>query len=435
MLLTWMKQFLKLNAPINKPCFYIGIALMFLISASRIVLSFLNNNILGDFYCHIDFTYAISQGLDPYDLKNLSFSTKKWDDALIIFPGIFFFYQPFLLLNLTAGKILDVSLNFFTSCGLFFLFFKNAGLLKGISFRQPDIKAFLIAFIGFLFVNSSPVMMTTRHGQITMFFTVFLLLTLYAKHYWSRILFFGLAAGIKYSMVTIFAPALFLKKYYLTCILAFGVFLIIALFPIFWGNNPITIYSRYLEVLCGELGNGFNTYANSGYNMLHLEFFKYNTFNIILKIFSGLLVLYIIFKDRNKDSFGMNFLFVIMCLSMLLSYHRLYDIPLIMLCLLANFYLFILKKDWKNIFISSAFIAFFMLPFSAVMNVAEMINDIPCVKDIFIVSRYFKIMVFPLPAIVFLFLSVYAAFIYFRKQENVIFELSRPRNPEKQNVE
>lgn len=435
MFLTWIKQFFKLNTPINKTFFYIGLILMFSISVSRIALSFLNNTILGDFYCHLDFTHAVSQRLDPYDLKNLCFSTKKWDDALIIFPGIFFFYQPFLLLTLQTGKVLNVTLNFLTSCGLFFLFFKNAGLFKEISFKRPDVRTFLVFFLGFMFINSSPVMMTTRHGQVTMFFTAFLLLTLYAKHHWSRVLFFGLAAGIKYSMITIFAPALFLKKYYLTCILACGVFLFIAAFPVFWGNNPITIYSRYLDVLRGDLGGGFNTYAISGYNMLHLEFFKYNGLNIMLKAICGLLALYIIFKDRNKDSFGMNFLFVIMCLSMLLSYHRLYDTPLIMLCLLANFYLFILNKEWKNILISAVFIAFSMVPFSVVMNLAQMIADVPYVADIFIVSRYFKITVFPLPAIIFLLLSTYAAFIYFRKPERIIFELTIPNIQEKQNAE
>jgi hypothetical protein len=131
----------------------------------------------------------------------------------------------------------------------------------------------------------------------------------------------------------------------------------------------------------------------------------------------------------------MNFLFVIMCLSMLLSYHRLYDTPLIMLCLLANFYLFILNKDWKNILISAAFIAFSMVPFSVVMNLAQIIAGVPHVADIFIVSRYFKITVFPLPAIIFLLLSTYAALIYFRRPEKIIFELKVPRIQEKQNAE
>jgi hypothetical protein len=64
-----------------------------------------------------------------------------------------------------------------------------------------------------------------------------------------------------------------------------------------------------------------------------------------------------------------------------------------------------------------------------------MIADVPYVADIFIVSRYFKITVFPLPAIIFLLLSTYAAFIYFRKPERIIFELTIPNIQEKQNAE
>ncbi len=280
--------------------------------------------------------------------------------------------------------------------------------------------------LGFLFLNSSPVIMTTRHGQITMFFSIFLLLTIYAKHRWSRTLFFGIAAGMKYSMITIFAPALFLKRYYLTCILAFGIFMFIAISPAFLGNSLIQIYSRYLEVLQSDISSGFNNYAVSGYNMLQLEFFKISGLNSAAKLLCLLLALYIIFRDRRNNSFGMNFLFAIMCLSMLLCYHRLYDIPVIMLCLFANLYLFILKKDFKNVIISLIFAGFFIAPLSAIIVVAERIGTIPYISKVFIMCQYYQdvLPVFPLTAIVFLLLTGYALYLYFRRKEDIVFVLS-----------
>ncbi|MHB9139213.1 MAG: glycosyltransferase 87 family protein, partial [Victivallaceae bacterium] len=322
---------------------------------------------------------------------------------------------------------IDVSLNFIAPFILFYLFFNRAGLLAWRDFKRPDNKTLLLTVLGFLFMNSSPVIMTTRHGQITMFFSILLLLTIYARHRWSRTLFFGIAAGMKYSMIVIFAPALFLKKHYLTCILAFGIFALIAMAPAIFGNNLIQTYSRYVEVLQGDISGGFNNYAVSGYNMLQLEFFKFNILNSIAKLLALLLAFYIIFRDRQNNSFGMNFLFAIMCLSMLLCYHRLYDTSVIMLCLIANLYLFILKKDLKNVVISLIFAGFFIAPLSAVIIVAERIGTMPYINKVFIMCQYYQdvLPVFPLNAIMFLLLTGYAVCLYFRRQEDIVFALSK----------
>lgn len=444
-----IKDFMRLEAPVNKTFFYMFTGVMLLITILRILVSLKYGN-LGDFYGHLDFVHAVRDRVDPYIMENLTYTHSKWKYPLIIFPGIVFFYLPLLMLsvfsgkimswalhmndesgllmfNLFAGRIIDVSLNLIAPFVLFYLFFNKAGLLEWRNFKRPDNKTFLLSLLGFLFLNSSPVIMTTRHGQITMFFSIFLLLTIYAKHRWSRTLFFGIAAGMKYSMITIFAPALFLKRHYLTCILAFGIFMFIAVSPAFFGNSLVQIYGRYLEVLQGDISSGFNNYAASGYNMLQLEFFKISGLNSAAKLLCLLAALYIIFRDRRSNSFGMNFLFVIMCLSMLLCYHRLYDIPLIMLCLIANLYLFIVKKDFKNIIISLFFVGFFIAPLSAIIAVAERVGTIPCMSKIFIMCQYYQdvLPVFPLTAIVFLLLTGYALYLYFRRPEDIVFVLSK----------
>jgi hypothetical protein len=442
------KTFMNWDAPVNKTFFYLFTGVLLLFTLGRTLVSLKYGN-LGDFYGHLDFAHAVKDRLDPYVMSNLTYTHSKWKYPLIIFPGIVLFYLPLLMLsvfsgkimswalrmsdengvlmfNLFTGRIIDVSLNFIAPLVLFYLFFNRAGLLKLHDFKRPDNKTLLLTLLGFLFMNSSPVIMTTRHGQITMFFSIFLLLTIYARHRWSRTLFFGIAAGMKYSMITIFGPALFLKKHYLTCILAFGIFALIAMSPAIFGNNLIQMYSRYLEVLQSDISGGFNNYAVSGYNMLQLEFFKLDMLNSIAKLSALLLALYIIFRDRKNNSFGMNFLFAVMCLSMLLCYHRLYDISVIMLCLIANLYLFILKKDLRNVIITLIFAGFFLAPLSAIIKVAERIGTIPGVSKIFIMCQYYQdiLPVFPLTAIVFLLLTGYSVYLYFSRHEDIVFALS-----------
>ena len=122
----------------------------------------------------------------------------------------------------------------------------------------------------------------------------------------------------------------------------------------------------------------------------------------------------------------MNFLFAVMCLSMLLCYHRLYDISVIMLCLIANLYLFILKKDFRNVIITLIFAGFFIAPLSVIIKVAEHIGTIPGVSKIFIMCQYYQnvLPVFPLTAIVFLLLTGYAVYLYFSRREDIVFVLS-----------
>jgi len=109
---------------------------------------------------------------------------------------------------------------------------------------------------------------------------------------------------------------------------------------------------------------------------------------------------------------------------MLVSYHRLHDIPLIMLILLAEFYFFMLKKDKLNMLVSAAFIMFFTAPFSLIIKVSHLLCELPHIGDfIQLGPSDMDIEVLPLSAPVFLLLTVYAFYLYCFKQEAVVFEL------------
>lgn len=419
-----------MSHPVNIYLFYGTGVLILTISVLRLVLS-LKPHSFTDFYCHFDFTVAVWKNLDPYNLDNLIL--RKWDDLLIIFPGISFFYFPFLGLGTHLGKFVDLGLNIVMCCFVFFYFLKNTGLLDGISFRQPTLNTFGVILLGAVYLNSSPMMMTFRHGQITLFCTLFMLLTLFTKNKFGKIIFFGLAAGYKYSMLTLFAPAFFLKKNYLVSILAFVLFLLIAIFPLYLGNDIIHLYQRYFEVLQEDIQHGFNNYAKSGYNMLQIEFFRCNYINHAGKLATLLLVIYIMFRERKTTTFGMNYLFVLSCLTMLLSYHRLYDLSFVLLILHAYVFLLLRTRQWFKLVIASAFIGYFMLPFSAIIDFSIELSKIPGIEDFVYISKYYKVQVFPLSAVMFLFLSVYSVYLYFSNKDDVILNYGE-ENVEKNNI-
>ncbi|MFA6101872.1 MAG: glycosyltransferase 87 family protein [Victivallaceae bacterium] len=426
-----IKKYLKLDTIVNRNFFYMFFICMSVFTLFRIILAFKNNSLV-DFVCYVDTATAIWNNLDPYNPHNLkNLMLIGWTSPSIIFPGTFPLSAPFIPFSLAVAKIIHLSLSIIAAYCLVFLFFKKARMLDNFDNKRPDVKAVLILFMAFIFLNSTPVMLTFRHGQNTLFLTLFLVLCLYSPNKWSRIILFSLTAVSKYSMLTLLAPALFLKKNYLFCIVSFLVFLLFAISPALCGNNIIALYGRYAEILQESVSSGFNTYAESGYSMLNIDFFKPNIINILAKLLFGLLGVYIILRDRRRNSFGMNFILTIMCITMLLSYHRLHDINLIMLVLLAEFYFFLLKKDKINISISIAFILFFAVPFSLVIRISHLICKLPHVGDFFQTCHYYvnNIDVFPLPAIVFLLLTIYSLYLYFYKKEEVIFELHK-RKPE-----
>lgn len=427
-----IKKYLKLDTAINRNVFYILLGCMLALTISRIIVS-LKQNSLIDFICYVDTANAVWHNRDPYDPQNLkNLFLLDWKSPSIVLPGTFLFFMPFVLIDLEAAKIIYLSLNIIAACCLVYLFFKKAHLLDNSDYKRPDVKTLLVLAMAVIFLNSTPVMMAIRHGQSTIFLTLFLVLCLYCPNKWIRIILFSLAAVTKYSMIPVLAPALFLKKNYLFCIAAFLLFLLFLISPVICGQNIINLYEKYIDAIHQLVSTGFNSYPESGYSMLNIGFFKLNFLNLIGKSFFGILALYIIFRDRRENSIGMNFLLVIMCITMLLSYHRLHDIHLIILIMMAELYFFILKKDKINILISAAFILFFAVPFSLIISISHLITKIPHLGDFFYTCNYYSQNkdVFPLSALVFLLFTTYSLYLFFFKKEEIIFELNPNHQPD-----
>jgi hypothetical protein len=167
--------------------------------------------------------------------------------------------------------------------------------------------------------------------------------------------------------------------------------------------------------------------------MLQIEFFRCNYINHAGKLATLLLVIYIMFRERKTTTFGMNYLFVLSCLTMLLSYHRLYDLSFVLLILHAYVFLLLRTRQWFKLVIASAFIGYFMLPFSAIIDFSIELSKIPGIEDFVYISKYYKVQVFPLSAVMFLFLSVYSVYLYFSNKDDVILNYGE-ENVEKNNI-
>ncbi len=419
-----------MSTRINGLILHILIILVLLFSFLRVFLS-LKPNSFTDFYCHFDFTLAVLRNLDPYCLENMVL--RKWDDLLIIFPGITFFYFPLIFFGTYVSKFIDLGINFSLSAYVFYLFFAKTAILGEINFRRPTLNMLFFVLLGAIYLNSSPIMMTFRHGQITVFCTFFLLLTIFSKNKLCQVIFFGLTAGYKYSMLTLFAPAFFLKKNYLVSILAFIIFLMIAIFPLYLGNDIIFIYKRYFEVLREDLHSGFNNYATSGYNMLQFEFFRCNYINTIGKIVILLTAAYIMFRERKTTTLGLNYLFTLSCLTMLISYHRLYDLSLVVLLLYGFVALLLSTRQWIKAGLAVAFSLYFIVPFSLICSISEALAEIPGIGEIVYISKYYKIDVFPFSAVMFLLLTVYSLYLYFFNKFDITLTPGKSENYDKKN--
>ncbi|MFA7231472.1 MAG: glycosyltransferase 87 family protein [Victivallaceae bacterium] len=388
----------------------------------RIVTTY-RHNALVDFICYLDCTMALLKGLDCYKVSNLVLH--KWDDPLIVYPGMTLYFIPWTFMNVQISALTYYILTVSVTAASFVFIFKITGLLQKINFRNPDQYTLFFFISGVLFINSSPVMMCLRHGQSPTWIILGILLFFYFENSYAKILTFGLIALMKYSMITILAPLLFVKKYYAICIYAFIVFVALSLYLVFCGFDPIQYYLHYIQVLSENVDSGYNSFAVSGYNMLQIEFFRANYLNIICKLFFAALSVYILFIERKREGIGLNLLLLTFCISMLLCYHRFYDAGIIVLLLLVKMNFLFKKKDWSNLAICSAFCLFYLIPLDAVLHVSNYLGSYAILNKIFYTCTFKKQYLHLLPVLSWsvIALTGYTFYLYKKTDDDFIFDL------------
>jgi hypothetical protein len=400
--------------------FYAGIFLLLAFCVGRMIHAYVNN--IGiDFTLFYSCTYAAMRGQDFFDVKNLVFY--EWEESLMVLPGLLIFYIPYMLLGVHDARLLYFLLSLTASIFVYVWAFKLTGLLKKVDFRNPNLNTLLFFASGFIFLNSSPQLMCQRNGQVGIWVLFLVLWFFTTGNKYLKSILFGLAAVFKYSMITFFAPLLFFKKQYFICFAAFAVFLLVCMWPALAGYNLIDLYVRYAEVIQNTISGGCNSYSLAGHDMLQFGYFRIDLINLLGKVLFGGIMLFIFWRERDKEGVGLNLLLLTFCFTMLVSYHRLYDNIIVVLLLLVKTNFLILRKDWLNAGICGAFLGFYLVPVSWVFRIANYLGSTGLSK-IFHVSPFEQ---FPtvLPVIAWsqTVLGLYLLYLYFKTDDDYTFKL------------
>jgi hypothetical protein len=407
---------------VKRLAFYTVVLFLFVFWTNRMLHSYVEN-VGVDFTLFFSCTYAAVRGQDFFDIKNLVFY--EWEESLMVLPGLLIFYIPYLLLDIHSARLLYFIVSLGASVFVYVWVFKLSGLLKKVNFRNPNLNTLMFFASGFIFLNSSPQLMCQRNGQVGIWVLLLLLLFFSFKNRFSRATLFGLATVFKYSMMTFFAPLLFLKKQYFICIAAFVVFLLVCMWPVLAGYNIIDLYLRYIDVIRNTISGGCNSFELAGHDMLQFGFFRMACLNLLGKLFFAGAMLFIFWKERKKVDIGLNLLLLVSCFTMLVSYHRLYDNIIVVLLLLVKANFLVLKKNWLNALICGGFLFFYMIPISWVLKTANHLgNNLPWLSKIFYVSPYSQFSaVVPIIAWTQTALGLYLLYLYFKTEDDYTFKL------------
>ena len=407
---------------VKRLVFYTGVFFLVIFCVARMHHAY-TQNIGVDFTLFFSCTYAAVRGQDFFDVKNLVFY--EWEESLMVLPGLLIFYIPYMLLNIHNARLLYFLVSLSASVFVYIWAFKLTGLLKKVDFRNPNLNALMFFAGGFIFLNSSPQLMCQRNGQVGIWVLLLTLLFFSVKNKYFKASLFGLATVFKYSMMTFFAPLLFLKKQYFICIAGFIVFLLVCMWPALAGYNIIDLYLRYIQVISNTIGGGCNSFELAGHDMLQFGFFRMTFLNQLGKLFFAGTMLFIFWKERKKEGLGLNLLLLVFCFTMLVSYHRLYDNIIVVLLLLIKTNFLVLKKDRVNASICGAFLAFYMIPVSWVLKVADYLgNNVLWLGKIFYTSPYAQFSaVLPLIAWSQTVLGLYLLYLYFKTDNDYTFKL------------
>ncbi len=377
-----------------------------------------------DFTSFVACAYALCRGQDFYAVENMPYY--EWTDPIIVFPGMLLFYIPFTFMDIETARMIHFIASMVAVGFIYVWIYRLSGLLDRLNFKKPDLHT-LLFFVGFfLFFNSSPVLMTLRHGQQPVWIMLALLLFFTFSNRYGRTTLFGLSTILKYSMYSLFAPALWIKKQYYICLSAFVLFVVLCCYPVLFGYNLIDLYRQYVDVMVKVVGKGFCSFKISGYNMLQIDFFQMSWLNSLGKLLFAGIFCPILWKEWKKEHIGLNFILVLLCFTMLLSYHRLYDNLPIMLLLIVKTHFLVYRKDWLNVCICSVFLLFYLIPLSMIFMVSNAVGSaLPALNHYILLTRFAPYEhLLPIPSISQIILTIYAYYLYIKTPEEFVFKLS-----------
>ena len=281
----------------------------------------------------IETSKLILQGISPYHPETnptkYIYPAQAPSMSLICMPLCIF---PDIVQNLFFFFAGTIAFIVFTA--LVFNYF-GFSIKKHISARWSNLPIWLTFT---MICISSPFLMMLRHGQNSSLAALCLFIVLF---YPSRdkgiinIIMLGLAAALKYSLMTMEVPILVMQRRWRISILGFLLFVVLVLSVGLWLDGIVPAFREYVQLLLSDAQHGANSYANvNSFAFVHIGFFKSKIVNMLLQIIMIIMYFSVICGIWwNRRALGTKCfdaltaaewaLFTTMTL--LISYHREYD--------------------------------------------------------------------------------------------------------------
>ena len=382
-----------------------------------------------DFAAYCAISRALFEGKNPFpDHYDVLFCNYHWGETVpIVYPGqMLFFTLPSYLWSQAIQNIY-ILLNILIIFYIVGITLINACGYQRRNLWMPSKKQFLFVLICILYFLSWSVKASLGLGQIPIILTI----CLYGMFWGSasrylRIFLFAFIAVTKYSLLPVFALLLFFKGHWKLCIAAFSVFVFLSLTPVFFGNNLIEVYSTYFQAVNTTIQPGnLNHYNNHPADMLHLGFFKISIINTILKIFTICLILWLFWREYKIKTFSDTLMLLAFSLTMLISYHRCYDLVIIYPLFIIRLFDFYKKKQWSLFGITILFPLFLNIPESLRMKIYSLLMHIPKIDSIVYTYDVYSTnnLYFPILPIFSIVLSIWSLYLYLHVKEPYQFEI------------
>ena len=386
---------------------------------------------LADFGAYCAISRALFEGNNPFPdhFEVLFCKTHEGGIVPIVYPGqMLLFVIPSYLWSRNL-QIVYYSLNVAI---VFFLI--GLAFVKAIGWQWRDLwtpgkRQFFYALFCTLCFSSSSFKETFLWGQTPIILTFCFYFMFWGPvSFWLRTFLFAVMALVKYSILPVVAPLLFFKGHWKLCIAAFSVFVFFSISPVFCGNDLMDVYTEYSKAVQTIIQPGhINHFDTGGTTMCNLDFFKNAFINFFLKTVVFGVILWLFWRERKNQFLSDTMLLLAFCLTMLISYHRSYDLVLVYPLFLIRFCDFIKKKQWLLFGIMLLFPLFLSIPNRFSHLVSALIGRIPGVGSIVYLEKPFEDPHFPIMPFFTIALTLWSLYLYLHVEEPYRFELPMPK--------
>ncbi|MFC1478049.1 glycosyltransferase family 87 protein [Candidatus Margulisiibacteriota bacterium] len=380
-----------------------------------------NQGLNPDYFAYYDQTQLIVEGQNPYDPSNLRLL--DLEKAPIVFPGYVAVFLPHLLFNVHITKYLFLIFNLLAGPLVLILLLRRTNLFEKINLADPNAGTVLLIASFYLYLNSSPYIFTLLNGQSTFLIAVCFMLMLFAKSFPVQSAAFAVSAVLKYSLLPFYGLILLFKRKYVFCLVSFTLFALCALSPALFGHDLKELYTAYYaNVISWCTGDGYNTFPVYGYAQLQAEFFKSGILNILIKLLVLTTAIWAVYRERQSRRLGLKLLLLIGCATMVISYHRIYDLVLVIPLMLVFWLSFYKQKQFAHFSITGIFLLWLLLPRHLVLKLGNAIGSLFQNNSVIHLPQYVGELnnlthIFPIYAVMMLLLTFYSAYLYFKADD------------------